>query len=118
MKSKFLFPVILVAGLMLVNFSFYPVYGQTQQNKQVKQHTVMYTCPMHPEIVQDHPGNCPKCGMKLVEKKDMSNGDMHQAHDSTNMKHDHMKMMHDSSMMEKDHMMHDSISKKHDHMKM
>ena len=24
-----------------------------------------YTCPMHPEIVQDHPGNCPKCGMAL-----------------------------------------------------
>ncbi|KAK47015.1 copper ABC transporter ATPase [Caballeronia jiangsuensis] len=25
----------------------------------------MYTCPMHPEIRQDHPGNCPKCGMTL-----------------------------------------------------
>ena len=24
-----------------------------------------YTCPMHPEIVQDHPGTCPKCGMAL-----------------------------------------------------
>ena len=24
-----------------------------------------YTCPMHPEIVQDTPGNCPKCGMAL-----------------------------------------------------
>lgn len=24
-----------------------------------------YTCPMHPEVVQDHPGNCPKCGMAL-----------------------------------------------------
>jgi Cu+-exporting ATPase len=24
-----------------------------------------YTCPMHPEIVQDHPGACPKCGMDL-----------------------------------------------------
>ncbi len=26
---------------------------------------VIYTCPMHPEIRQDHPGNCPKCGMTL-----------------------------------------------------
>ena len=25
----------------------------------------IYTCPMHPEIRQDHPGNCPKCGMTL-----------------------------------------------------
>jgi P-type Cu+ transporter len=24
-----------------------------------------YTCPMHPEVVQDHPGVCPKCGMAL-----------------------------------------------------
>ncbi|WP_332712023.1 heavy metal translocating P-type ATPase [Pelagibacterium mangrovi] len=25
----------------------------------------LYTCPMHPEIVQDHPGDCPLCGMAL-----------------------------------------------------
>ncbi len=25
----------------------------------------IYTCPMHPEIKQDHPGDCPKCGMHL-----------------------------------------------------
>ena len=25
----------------------------------------IYTCPMHPEIRQDHPGDCPKCGMTL-----------------------------------------------------
>ena len=24
-----------------------------------------YTCPMHPEVQQDHPGNCPNCGMTL-----------------------------------------------------
>ncbi len=27
---------------------------------------VQYQCPMHPTIVQDHPGDCPICGMKLV----------------------------------------------------
>ena len=27
-----------------------------------------YTCPMHPEIVQDGPGSCPKCGMALEPK--------------------------------------------------
>jgi len=29
---------------------------------------VIYTCPMHPEVQQDHPGNCPKCGMALELK--------------------------------------------------
>ncbi len=29
-----------------------------------------YTCPMHPEIVQDTPGRCPKCGMNMVPAKD------------------------------------------------
>ena len=29
-----------------------------------------YTCPMHPEVITDHPGNCPKCGMKLVPLKE------------------------------------------------
>ncbi len=30
---------------------------------------VTYTCPMHPEIHADKPGNCPKCGMPLVKEK-------------------------------------------------
>ncbi len=28
----------------------------------------IYTCPMHPEVEQDHPGECPKCGMALEAK--------------------------------------------------
>jgi len=30
-----------------------------------KRHSDTYTCPMHPEISQDHPGSCPICGMAL-----------------------------------------------------
>jgi Heavy metal binding domain len=29
-----------------------------------------YNCPMHPEVVTEQPGNCPKCGMKLVLERD------------------------------------------------
>src|SRR5256886_3231832 len=29
---------------------------------------MIYTCPMHPQIEQDHPGNCPICGMTLEPK--------------------------------------------------
>lgn len=28
-----------------------------------------YTCTMHPEVVKNKPGKCPKCGMKLVKMK-------------------------------------------------
>ena len=37
-------------------------------NQAAQPHTVQYTCSMHPDVVQDKPGNCPKCGMQLVEK--------------------------------------------------
>lgn len=34
----------------------------------------IYTCPMHPEIIQEGPGDCPKCGMHL-EPKNISAGE-------------------------------------------
>jgi hypothetical protein len=39
-------------------------YEQEHEKKQ------KYTCPMHPEVITDHPGNCPKCGMTLVQKQE------------------------------------------------
>lgn len=33
------------------------------------QSAVVYTCPMHPEVKSNKPGNCPKCGMKLELQK-------------------------------------------------
>ena len=35
---------------------------------------VLYTCPMHPEVVKNAPGTCPKCGMALVEKEAKASG--------------------------------------------
>ncbi|MCB9772651.1 MAG: heavy metal translocating P-type ATPase [Candidatus Omnitrophica bacterium] len=37
----------------------------TENIKQSSSAKLTYTCPMHPEIRQDHPGDCPKCGMHL-----------------------------------------------------
>ena len=34
----------------------------------------LYTCGMHPQIIQDHPGNCPVCGMKLTPIRNSGSG--------------------------------------------
>lgn len=38
-----------------------------------------YVCPMHPEVVQDEPGTCPKCGMELVARGAENGGEEHTA---------------------------------------
>src|SRR5574343_480157 len=38
---------------------------------------IVYTCPMHPEVRQDHPGRCPKCQMHLVPEGEVSHGHPH-----------------------------------------
>ena len=45
-----------------------------------------YTCPMHPEVVSDEPGDCPKCGMHLVP--------MEQAGTSSHSGHSHHRSGH------------------------
>ncbi|TFH39614.1 MAG: efflux RND transporter periplasmic adaptor subunit, partial [Chrysiogenales bacterium] len=44
-----------------------------------------YTCPMHPQIVKEKPGNCPICGMKLVplRKDDKSDANGHDGRSMT-----------------------------------
>ncbi|SEN07554.1 hypothetical protein SAMN05192574_102376 [Mucilaginibacter gossypiicola] len=38
--------------------------------KKLKPAKVQYTCTMHPEVLSNKPGKCPKCGMALVKKTD------------------------------------------------
>src|SRR5258708_27476600 len=42
-----------------------PAHKQDDGRKAQK-----YTCVMHPDVVMSHPGDCPKCGMKLVPMKE------------------------------------------------
>lgn len=37
----------------------------------------VYTCPMHPDIRQPQPGNCPKCGMQLIPATEKVASGMH-----------------------------------------
>ena len=41
-----------------------------------------YTCPMHPQIVQDAPGKCPLCGMTLVPLVKSDDHGSHTSHSS------------------------------------
>lgn len=63
--------------------------------------TAKYTCPMHPQVVQDKPGNCPVCGMTLVLQKGAEMDAVVPAHHHTGNPamghegHDHGKMIDD-----------------------
>lgn len=47
-----------------------PVSDTTKTKKVKPAPKVQYTCTMHPEVLSDKPGKCPKCGMTLVKKTD------------------------------------------------
>jgi|Deesub1362B_J571_1020462.scaffolds.fasta_scaffold02268_3 Cu(I)/Ag(I) efflux system membrane fusion protein/cobalt-zinc-cadmium efflux system membrane fusion protein len=42
---------------------------ETEKFPSGKTEIQLWTCPMHPEVITDEPGDCPKCGMKLVPVK-------------------------------------------------
>ena len=46
------------------------------QHHEASDHTI-YTCPMHPEVRQEGPGDCPKCGMHLVPEGSEQAKDAH-----------------------------------------
>ena len=45
-------------------------------------HNSKFTCPMHPQIVEDEPGKCPLCGMALVPMKKVKSDGGHHDHGS------------------------------------
>jgi hypothetical protein len=46
--------------------TFIHMRASTPQDAAAASSGTRYTCPMHPEIVCDAPGSCPKCGMALI----------------------------------------------------
>jgi Cu(I)/Ag(I) efflux system membrane fusion protein len=64
--------VMVIVGAALggigVWFSMRPSWHTETETAHLKKRP-LYQCPMHPSITSDHPGDCPICGMKLVEVK-------------------------------------------------
>jgi len=60
---------IIIFSLLLVTMLFAACSDQKKEPaKEQAKSDVKYTCPMHPQIMEDHPGSCPICGMTLVKK--------------------------------------------------
>ena len=53
-------------GLLLFIALMFAMCGKKDEHAQHEERTTRYTCPMHPQIVQDKPGSCPICGLDLV----------------------------------------------------
>jgi len=98
---------ILIASALALSLTHTVIAQHSHREHEREQEKMQkYTCLMHPEVITDHPGNCPKCGMKLVpvkeDKHSTPNSQLstsnHQSHTShqTHEAHQHEMEMHSS----------------------
>jgi hypothetical protein len=70
---------ILFSGMTLfaANLPIDKALTDTTKSKKMKTAKVLYTCPMHHDMISDKPGKCtkPHCGMALVKKADTKKTD-------------------------------------------
>ncbi len=61
-----------LGAALLFSVTIQTAQAQTKIKSESSKTTtkVQYTCKMHPEVISDKPGKCPKCGMALVKKTD------------------------------------------------
>jgi len=68
MKTNKIILILILAVIALGTGVFIRQQMIAQQVSSRQGHHDLYYCPMHPQILYDHPGRCPICGMDLVKK--------------------------------------------------
>ena len=81
--------IILITFLAIsMSFALSSCTNSTPASSAVESKAVakdVYTCSMHPEVLADKPGDCPKCGMPLVKKESADTTNMQKAVDTVHM---------------------------------
>jgi RND family efflux transporter MFP subunit len=65
-KSKIITFIVLIAVAVGAGLFAAGCSRSADKTANAPESKTLYTCGMHPQIIQDHPGNCPICGMKLT----------------------------------------------------
>ncbi len=72
-NKNLIYAVILVVGVLLGAGIFYVfTYDSTSENHLHSDEEQLYSCGMHPDIIENEPGTCPICGMNLTPIKSKS----------------------------------------------
>jgi Cu(I)/Ag(I) efflux system membrane fusion protein len=70
MKTK----ISIYALMLLMFFAACKDVNKKSAQQEISEPEDIYTCSMHPQVHERHPGNCPICGMQLIKKNMASAG--------------------------------------------